>query len=52
MSTTKETIKVIAKGAEGHTECPMIDEIAQHISDYYEEASEFHFDEDTDFLIH
>lgn len=51
MSTTKETIKVIAEGAEGHTVCPIIDEIAQNISDYYEETSEYYFDEDADFLI-
>jgi len=51
MSTTKETIKVIAEGAEGHTVCTIIDEIAQNISDYYEETSEYYFDEDADFLI-
>ena len=51
MSTTKETIKVIAEGAEGHTVCPIIDEIAQNISDYYDETSEYYFDEDADFLI-
>ena len=51
MSTTKETIRVIAGGAEGHKVCPVIEEIAQHVSDYYDEAAECCFDEETDFLI-
>lgn len=51
MSTNKETIRVIAGGADGHQVCPVIDEIAQRVSDYYDEAADFNFDEDTDFLI-
>ena len=51
MSTNKETIKIIAKGVEGHALCPVIVEIAQRVSDYYEEAAEISFDEETDFLI-
>lgn len=51
MSTNKETIRVIAGGADGHKVCPVIDEIAQRVSDYYDEAADFNFDEDTDFLI-
>ena len=51
MSTNNETIKIIANGAEGHALCPVIIEIAQRVSDYYEEAAEISFDEETDFLI-
>ena len=51
MSTNNETIKIIANGAEGHALCPVIVEIAQRVSDYYEEAAEISFDEETDFLI-
>ena len=51
MSTNNGTIKIIANGAEGDALCPVIVGIAQRVSDYYEEAAEVCFDEETDFMI-
>ena len=51
MSTTKETMKVIAQGIPGKTDCPIIRGIAKRSVELFEEAAEYEFENEEDLFI-